>query len=344
MSGLSESHVHFFVADVVESFDTVCRGVLDLVLGRLGLPGWFRRVYFGSHANVRLRFKLACGLGSPWTRDGSSPQGCPLSMIFSLALYLPWCRALESIPGVWPQLYADSPRCVSGSLAALLGVARFTSMYIRLVGQEAAPKKCVFLGTSKKVRNDMKCWTVSDAGDKCSSRLDVWDLGGHLDSTLRARATTLGYRISAAVPRVHICCCSLPLDFCGRLRILRTMHLPAALHGVEASLVSISDLRKLRSAFGQAAMSGGLRLANPGVVLSLLDGLIGSDPGFHVVWCRFRMLRGHMAYNSSAHELARVIVFFGSSLSVLLGMDRFTFCCLVLSVSGFLGIQIYVFG
>ena len=30
--------VHVFVADVVKSFDTVDRGVLDVVLGRLGLP------------------------------------------------------------------------------------------------------------------------------------------------------------------------------------------------------------------------------------------------------------------------------------------------------------------
>ena len=84
------------------------------------------------------------------------------------------------------------------------------------------------------------------------------------------------------------------------------MQLPAALHGAEASLVSISGLRRLRSAFGRAAMSGGLRLATPGAVLSLLDGPVGSDPGFHVVWCRFRMLRGHMAYNSSVRELAWV--------------------------------------
>ena len=122
---------------------------------------------------------------------------------------------------------------------------------------------------------------------------------------MRARATALGYRISAAVPRVHSVAV-LPLDFCGRLRILRTIHLPAALHSVEASLVSISGLRRLRSAFGQATMSGGLRLANPGAVLSLLEGPVGSDPGFHVVWCRFRMLRRHMAYNSSVRELARV--------------------------------------
>ena len=53
-------------------------------------------------------------------------------------------------------------------------------------------------------------------------------------------------------------------------------------------------------------MSGGLRLANPGAVLSLLDGPVGSDPGLHVVWCRFRMLCRHMAYNSSVHELARI--------------------------------------
>ena len=71
---------------MVKSFDTVDRGVLDLVLGRLGLPVWFRRAYFGYHANVRLRFKLACGLGSPWTRDGGIPQGCPLSMFFSCGL------------------------------------------------------------------------------------------------------------------------------------------------------------------------------------------------------------------------------------------------------------------
>ena len=68
-------------------------------------------------------------------------------MVFIVALYLPWCRALESIPGVRPQLYADNLKCVSGSPAALLGAAKFTNMYIRLVGQEAAPKKCVFLST-----------------------------------------------------------------------------------------------------------------------------------------------------------------------------------------------------
>ena len=202
-------------------------------------------------------------------------------------------------------MYADNLKCVSGSPATLLSAARFTNMYICLVGQKAALQKCVFLCTSKKVRDDMKCWSVSDTGDKWSVKLDIRDLGGHLDSSLRSGAVKLGFRMSAAIPRVRAVAV-FPLDFVGRFRILRKMHLPAALHGAEASLVSISGLRRLRTAFCQASLSGGLRLANPGAVLSLLDGPIGSDPGFHVVWCRFRMLRRHMSYNSSVHELARV--------------------------------------
>ena len=77
LSSATDSHVHLFVADVVKSFDTVDRRILDRVLSSLGLPGWFRHAYFEYHAHVRLRFKLAAGLGEPWTRDGafSSPFG-----------------------------------------------------------------------------------------------------------------------------------------------------------------------------------------------------------------------------------------------------------------------------
>ena len=66
LSGAVDSHVHLFVADVIKSFDTVDRGVLDAVLSSLGLPAWFRHAYFEYHAHVRLRFKLVLvnlGLG-----------------------------------------------------------------------------------------------------------------------------------------------------------------------------------------------------------------------------------------------------------------------------------------
>ena len=104
LAGAADSDVHIFVADVVKSFDTVDRTILDRVLSSLGLPGWFRHAYFEYHAHVRLRFKFASGLGQSWTRDGGTPQGCPLSMMFIVALNLPWCRYLAAQEGVQPQL------------------------------------------------------------------------------------------------------------------------------------------------------------------------------------------------------------------------------------------------
>ena len=99
LSGVVDSDMHLFVADVVKSFDTVDRGILDKVLSRSGLPAWFRHAHFEYHSHVRLRFKLAAGLGQPWTRDGGIPQGCPLSMMFIVALFLPWCRYLGCAGG-----------------------------------------------------------------------------------------------------------------------------------------------------------------------------------------------------------------------------------------------------
>ena len=107
--------VHLFVADVIKSFDTVDRRILDRVLSSLGLPGRFRDAYFEYHVHVRLRFKLASGLGEPWTRDGGIPQGCPLSVMFIVALYLPWCRYLAA------HELEFSPSCMLIIFSAFLG-------------------------------------------------------------------------------------------------------------------------------------------------------------------------------------------------------------------------------
>ena len=141
------------------------------------MPGWFRHAYFEHHAHVRLRFKLASGLGAPWTRDGGIPQGCLLSMMFIVALYLPWCRYLAAQEGVQPQLYADNLECLSSDPGVLWRAARFTTGYVRLVGQEPAPGKCVLLSTSRVVRKDMKDWVLSQEGDQWSVRFECPGFG-----------------------------------------------------------------------------------------------------------------------------------------------------------------------
>ena len=294
LSGASDSHLDLFVADVVESFDTVDRGVLDRVLSSLGLPGWFRHAYFENHARVRLRFKLASGLGEPWTRDGGIPSGCSLSMMFIVALYLPWCRYLSAQVGVQPQFYADNLKCVSRDPDLLLSAARFTTGYVRSVGQELAPSKCVLLSTSREVRKDMKDGVLSQDGDQWSVKFDVRDLGGHLDTTFRGWSSTLAARVRLVISRL-VLIFALPLDFHGRVRVVRSMYLPAALHGIEASLPASDSLRKLRSSIHTVVWSSRQLLACVGGVFSLLDGPTGCDPAFCVVWFRFRLLRRYRA-------------------------------------------------
>ena len=195
LSGTGDDQLHVMVADVIKSFDTVDRSIFDCALGRLGLPDWFRRVYFSFHSHVRLRFKLAAGLGEPWCRDGGIPQGCPLSMVFIVALYVPWCRHLESLPDIKPQLYADNLKCSTVLPRALFESAYFIARYVRFVGQDVSPGKCVLLSTSRAVRRAMKLWDISGDGGLWKVQLDVRDLGGHLDFTFGARAGTLSRRL-----------------------------------------------------------------------------------------------------------------------------------------------------
>ena len=255
LTGATDSGVHLFVADVIKD-----RAIFDRVLSSLGLPGWFRNAYFEYHAHVRLRFKLASGLGEPWTRDGEIPQECPLSMMFIVSWYLPWCRYL-----------------VSRDSALLLGAARFTTIgYVRLVGQG------VLLSTSGVVRKDMKDWVLSQEGDKWSVKFDVRDLGGHLDATFRGWSTTLAARVRLVLARL-VLVFALPLDFHGGVRVVRSMYLPAALHGIEASLLASDSLRKLRSSIHRVVWSRRQPLACVGAVLSLMDGPTRCDPAFCAV-------------------------------------------------------------
>ena len=69
------------------------------------------------------------------------------------------------------------------------------------------------------------------------------------------------------------------------------MFIPGALHGIEASFLADTSLRKLRTAIFKVVWSSRQPLANIGEALSLLDGPPGCAPAYCVVWFRFRLLR-----------------------------------------------------
>ena len=115
-----------------------------------------------------------------------------------------------------------------------------------------------------------------------------------MDTTFRGWSSTLAPRVRLVISRLALVFI-LPLDFHGRVRVVRSMYLPAALHGVEASLLASDNLRKLRSAVRRVVWSRRQPLASVGAVLGILDGPTGCDPAYCVVWFRFRLLRRYLA-------------------------------------------------
>ena len=96
-------------------------------------------------------------------------------------------------------------------------------------------------------------------------------LGGHLDTTFRGWSSTLAARVRLVISRL-VLIFALPLDFYSRVRVVRSMYLPAALHGIESSLLASASLRKLRSSVCRVVWSRRQPMASVGAVLSLLDG------------------------------------------------------------------------
>ena len=206
-----------------------------------------------------------------------------MSMIFIVALYVPWCHHLDLLPDVKPQLYADNLKCSAARPRALFESARFIAQYVRSVGQDVSPGKCVLLNTTKTVRKAMKLWDISGDGGFWKVQLDVRDLGGHLDFTYRARAGTLSNRVGEATVGVAAVG-ALPLGFQVKLGLVRAKYLLAGLYAAEASYVSSSSISAFRAAIVRAVWSTKMPLANTPAILNLLDGPVDVDPAFHIIW------------------------------------------------------------
>ena len=59
-------------------------------------------------------------------------------MVFIVALFVSWCRHLDALPNVKPQLHADNLKCCAERPCTLFGAARFTAQYVQSVGQDVS--------------------------------------------------------------------------------------------------------------------------------------------------------------------------------------------------------------
>ena len=181
----------------------------------------------------------------------------------------------------------------------LLNVARFTTGYVRLVGQEPALSKCVLLSTSRVVRKDMKDFVLSQEGDSWSVKFGVRDLGGggregNLDTTFRGWSSTLTARVRLVFSRLiliflplwifmvefvwsGLCICLLFLWGLGLLCL---------------PLIVFENFDRVSTGLFGLAVSLWLVLVLPSACWM---GPLGVILLFCVVWFRFRLLRRYLA-------------------------------------------------
>ena len=133
-------------------------------------------------------------------------------------------------------------------------VSRFVSCPKRggrkILGQEASPSKCVLLSTSGAARRRMRAWRKENEGCFWAVELDVRDLGGHLDVTLRAVAGTLSGRVKTATTQINVvgalligmaCSNHLPRGFMvAKVLPCQSVHLVAFMTNTPA-LLSLQD-------------------------------------------------------------------------------------------------------
>ena len=130
----------------------------------------------------------------------------------------------------------------------------------------------MIMGTALAVRTGMGDPLISDEvtggrlSGMCVILVGIW--------TLPAVPGVPHWLPVAAVLGVVSTVSALPLDFHGKLRVLRAKLIPAALRGVEASLRSHSRYLRLRAAF-----VGAVRSRRVGTALRALDAPEGADPG-----------------------------------------------------------------
>ena len=137
--------------------------------------------------------------------------------------------------------YCDNLKCTFYNVDSVLGASQYTVSYVRALGQEASPSKCVLLSTSKAARRRMTAWRIRNEGYLWAVTLDIRDFGGHLDVTLRAFAGTLTNRVKIATTQVQAVG-ALPLGFQRMLGLLRSKDLPGGVHGCEGPVVSVTTL------------------------------------------------------------------------------------------------------
>ena len=142
-------------ADIFKCFDQVMRPLIYQLLEAAGLPDKVLRPYIDFQERLKAYNTVAGGVGKPFQKPTSIPQGDPLSMMV-VALLMRACVVEMKSLNVKPRVLADDLQILShgkDQLSKFVYAFDMTHAHLAAMGARLAPNKSVVFssnGTARK--------------------------------------------------------------------------------------------------------------------------------------------------------------------------------------------------
>jgi hypothetical protein len=277
-------------ADLKKAFDQIQRPLLYKLQELGGMPSRIRGPYQRYLETLQVHNVVAEGIGHPYHRPTSIPQGDPLSMLMMAFLLLPWAKLMRS-KSACPRVLADDVMIrTEGPNAELEFVDRFeeTLRYMVDMGAEVSKSKSFIFASQASVRKRMREKVWRTIGGKLPATTHARDLGTHLNVGATMIGGTMTNRIKIGA-KIANRVAWMPLSKNQKLKLIRTAVLPKALYGCEAAPCSDGVLGKLQTAIGRVAGGWSRKRSNAMTFAAQKEG--DPDPDNQILCRRIMALR-----------------------------------------------------
>ena len=261
-------------SDIQKCFDQISRLLLCVLLVLGGMPLCLARTYLNFHENLRVYNSLAGGLGKPYFKKFSIPQGCPFSMMFIaflLRVVANMCQTLH--PGVFFRMLADDILILYVGQQINLFVNAFEAVndFLKDMGAIVSAKKSFTFSSDSNFRAWLRAYHWKSTDSKLQVHLSFRDLGAQLSVGNRMVGTMATKRMGSALDSIRRIR-RLPLSYERKATLLLSKSTSLGLYGCEVSPISDSAMSSMTAAIANTVAPAGNRKCN-GLVFSFFLGV-----------------------------------------------------------------------
>ena len=240
--------------DIFKCFDQISRQLLQLILGIAGMPQCISEPYFRFHETLSVYNSIAGGLGDPYFKRCSIPQGCPFSMMFIALLLRPLLLLVQSSGILVLRILADDILLLAFGehhLPDFVSGFEQIAIFLSDMGSRLSPHKSFLFSSTTGGRDYLGRYVWDFVGGTIKVVQNFRDLGAHMSIGAGHCGTTLTNRMQAAIVKLRRLRW-LPHDMATKIVFVLNGVLSGGLYGCEATHVNESEILKLATSVASA--------------------------------------------------------------------------------------------